>query len=55
MREMRNADKILVGKPEGKISFGRPGRVSEDNIRMDIKKMGCENVDWIHLAQNKDQ
>jgi hypothetical protein len=53
--EMRNAYKILVGNPEGKSPFGRPRRRWEENIRMDLRKMGLECVDWIHLVQDRDQ
>jgi hypothetical protein len=34
MGEIRNACRILVGKPEGKRQFGRPRPRWEDNIRM---------------------
>jgi hypothetical protein len=47
---MRNAYKILVGKPEGKKALGRPRRRWEDNIRMDLRGIGWEGVDWMHLA-----
>jgi hypothetical protein len=47
--------KMLVGKPERKRPLWRPRRRWEDNIKMDLKEMGCVVVDWIHLAQNKDQ
>jgi hypothetical protein len=46
----RNLYKILVGKHEGKRPFGRPRHIWEDNIRIDLKKIGWEGVDWIHLA-----
>jgi hypothetical protein len=45
----------LVGKSERRRPFGKPRRRWEDNIRMDIRKIGCEGVDWIHLAQDRDQ
>jgi hypothetical protein len=54
MREMRNAHKILVGKPEGKRSLGRPRCKYEDNIRVNLKEIEWECVDRIHLAQDKD-
>jgi hypothetical protein len=54
-REMRNAYNISVGKPEGKRPLGRPRCRWEDNIRMDLMEIGCENVDWMHLAPDKDQ
>jgi hypothetical protein len=40
MGEMRNAYKILIGKPEGRRPCGRPRRRWEDNIRMDLKYGG---------------
>jgi hypothetical protein len=40
MGEMRNAYKILVGKPDGKRSLGRPRHRWEDNIKMDLRKKG---------------
>jgi hypothetical protein len=46
---------ILLGEPEGKRPLGRPSRGWEDNIRMDIRETGCEDVYWIHLAQDRDQ
>jgi hypothetical protein len=51
---MRNAYKILVGKPEGKGPFGRTKRTWEDNIRMDLRETGWKYADWIHLAQDRD-
>jgi hypothetical protein len=53
--KMRNAYKILVGKPEGMIPPGRRRHRREDNIRMDLRDVGWEDMDWIHLAQNRDQ
>jgi hypothetical protein len=53
MKEKRNACKILVKKPEGKRPLGRPMQMGK-NIKMDLREMGCENVDWIHLAQDRD-
>jgi hypothetical protein len=38
--EKRNAYRILVGKPEGKRSLGRPIRRWEDNIKMDLREIG---------------
>jgi hypothetical protein len=40
MGGMRNAYKNLVGKPEGKRSTGRPKHTWEDNVKMDLRKMG---------------
>jgi len=47
--------RVLVGKPEGKRPLGRPRRRWVDNIRMDLKEVGCGNVDWIGLAQDRDR
>jgi hypothetical protein len=45
----------LVGKPEGKRPLGRSRNRWYDNIRMYLREMGWEGVDWIHLAQDMDQ
>jgi len=45
--EMRNTYKILIGKPAGKRSLGRPRRRWEDNTKMDLMEMGSEGVDWL--------
>jgi hypothetical protein len=42
-------------KLEGKRPLGRITRRCEDNIRMDLKEIGWEVVDWIHLALDRDQ
>jgi hypothetical protein len=49
---MRNLHKILVGEPEGKRTLGRPRHRWENNIRMDLKEIWREIVDWIQLAQD---
>jgi len=45
----------LVEKPEGKRPLGRYSRRWEVNIRMDLREIGWKGVDWIHLAQERDQ
>jgi hypothetical protein len=52
-REMKNAYKILIGKHEGKRPIMRLSRRYEDDIKMDIKDLGREGVNWFHLAQNR--
>jgi hypothetical protein len=47
--------KIWVGKPEGKGSLGRPSRRWEYNVRIDVNEIGLKGVDWINLAQDRDQ
>ena len=54
MGEERGAYRVLVGKPEGKRPLGGPRRRWVDNIRMDLQEVGCEDVDWIGLAQDRD-
>jgi len=46
---------MLVGKPEGKKPLGRPRSGWDGNIRMDVREIGWEGVDWMHLAQDMDQ
>jgi hypothetical protein len=55
MGGMRNEYKILVGKPEGKRSLVRTRRRWEDNIKMDLREILWESVDWMYLAQDRDQ
>jgi hypothetical protein len=40
--ELRHAYKLLVGRPESKSSFQRPGYRCEDNIKMNVEGIGCE-------------
>jgi len=51
MGEMRGVYRVLVGRPEGKIQFGRHRRGWEDNIKMDFQEVGFGGTDWIELAQ----
>jgi len=46
--------RVLVGKPEGKRPLGRPRRRWKDNIKMDLREVGCRGMDWIGLAQDRD-
>ena len=55
MGERRGVYRILVGKPERKRSLGRPGRKWEDNIKMDLQKVGCGGIDWMELAQDRER
>jgi hypothetical protein len=55
MEETRNAYNILLGKPEGKRSVERPRLRRGDNIRTDLREIGWEDVDWMHLTQDIDQ
>jgi hypothetical protein len=53
MGEKRNANRILVGKPEGRRPLGRPRRRWVDNIKMDLREIGWYDVDWVDLAQHR--
>ena len=53
--ERRGVYRVLVGKPEGKRPLGRPRRRWEDNIKMDLQEVGCGGMDWIELAQDREQ
>jgi hypothetical protein len=55
MRAKRNAYRILVGTPEGKRPLGRPRRRWVNNIKMDLRKIVSDGMDWIDLAQDRDQ
>jgi len=52
MKGTRNAYRILVVIPKGRRPLGRPKSIREDSIRIDVR---WEGVDWIHLAQDRDQ
>jgi hypothetical protein len=55
MGEMRNEYNILVEKTEGKRPLGRPRRKWENDIRMGLREIVWEGVDWKHLAQERVQ
>jgi hypothetical protein len=53
--ERRDVCKGLVGKPEGKRPLGRPRRRWEDDIKMDLQEVGCKDMEWIELTQDRDR
>jgi hypothetical protein len=55
MAEVRGAYNILVRRPEGRRPLGRPRRRWEDNIKMNLREIGFEDVEWTHLAQDRDR
>ena len=55
MGEGRGVHRVLVGKPEGKSQLGRPRHRWEDNIKMDLQKVGGSCGDWMELAQDRDR
>jgi hypothetical protein len=50
-----NAYRILVGRPEGKRPLGRPRYRWEDNSKMYLRDIGWDGMNWINLAQDRDQ
>jgi hypothetical protein len=55
MGAKRNTYSILVGKPEGNKPLRRPRHRWEKNVKMDLREIGWSGMDWIHLAQDRDQ
>jgi hypothetical protein len=55
MGEKNNAYRVLVRKPEGKRPPRRPRHKWVDNIKKDLREIGCDGMDWIDLAQDRDQ
>jgi hypothetical protein len=53
--QVRNAYRILMEKPEEKTTLGRPRCRWEDNIKMGLREIGWGGMDWIDLAQDRDQ
>jgi hypothetical protein len=53
--EKTNAYRILKGKSEGRRSLGRLRHRWVDNIKMDLREIVWDSMDWIHLAHDRDQ
>jgi hypothetical protein len=51
----RNAYRILVGQLNRKRPLGRPRRKWVDNIKIDLREIGWNGIDWLHLAQGMEQ
>jgi hypothetical protein len=52
MGDRRSSYRVLVGKPEGRRTLGRPGHRWKDNIKKDIQAVKWGGKDWVHLAQD---
>jgi hypothetical protein len=50
-----SAYKVLVGNPEVQTPLGRPRHRWEGNIKMDLKEIGWEDMDWMYFAPDRDQ
>jgi hypothetical protein len=55
MGDMRSAYKSVVGVPERKRLLGRPRHRWEDNIRMNLREVRWKGMDWVCMAQDRDQ
>jgi len=55
MDEERGLYRVLMGKPEGRRSLGKPRLRWVDNIRTDLQEVVCGYMDWIGLAQDRDR
>jgi hypothetical protein len=53
--EGRGVYRVLVGRPEGKRPLGRPRRRWEDNIKLNLGKIGIDGAKWIQLTQYRVQ
>jgi hypothetical protein len=53
--EKRNDNRVFVGRPKGKGSLQRRRRMWEDNIKIYLRERGWGDVDWIDLAQDREQ
>ena len=55
MKQSRNAYRVLVGKSLRKRPFGRPRYRWKDNIKLDLREVGCDHGDWKVLTKDRDQ
>jgi len=53
--DRRSVCRVVVGKPEGKSPLGRSRRRWEDNIKMDLQKVGWGDMEWIAVAEDRDR
>jgi hypothetical protein len=53
MGEGRGVYRVLLGRPEGKRSLGRPKRRWKDNIKLELREIGIDGAIWIQLAQDR--
>jgi hypothetical protein len=55
MGEGRGAYRVLAGRPEDTRPVGRPKRMWENNIKMDLGEIGIDGANWIRLAEDRVQ
>jgi hypothetical protein len=49
---MTNVYRFFVENHEGTISLGRPRRIRENNVKINLQEIGCEDMEWIHLVKD---
>ena len=54
IQQTRNVYRVLIGKPGRKRSLGRPRSIWEDNIKMNLREVGCDTGNWIDVAQDRE-
>jgi hypothetical protein len=55
MGEGKGVYRAVVGKPEGRRPLGRPRRIWEDNINVDLQEVGCGGMGCFDLAQDRNR
>jgi hypothetical protein len=55
MADRRGANRVLVGRLDGKRPLERTRRRCEDDIKMDHQETGWGGVGWIDLAKDRDR
>jgi hypothetical protein len=53
--EGRDVYRVLVGRSEGKRPLERPSHRWEHNIKLDLREIGIDGVNWIRLAKDRIQ
>jgi hypothetical protein len=53
--EGRDVYRVLVGKHEEKRPLGRPRRRWDDNIKIYLQEVGCGDIDWLDLAEDRER
>jgi hypothetical protein len=54
-RKRRGVYRFMMGNPDGKRLLGISRHRWEENIKMDLQEVGCEGVDWIELAHDRER
>ena len=55
VEQSRNEYRVQLGKPEGKRPLGRLRHRWEDNVKMNLREVGCDPGDWIELSEHRKQ